>query len=1035
MDTADNSFESDTVFDWSWKDAIRTGTHEEEKVYEFQNHCKSISLDVSKVCSIGEPEELCLLRYLRGNGLDVTKATDQLQESAAWREEIGIQNIIAKTPAEILGCDPEETTKYFPHWQRGFDKLGRPVLIKQYGGFETKHLKEMTTLQALVDWHIWEQEMNAALLSTQSKLQNKPVTQYCIILDLEGMELRQVGADFLWLVKAIAKVDQCHHPERMGKTFIINTPRVFPMVWRGITPFLDHNTVSKIALFSKRKDWVPALLDMISTEQLPVDYGGTGPALFAAQSVAEGKVTPEQRPSIFESVAHRLHRTAPRSRENSKRPSYFSRHDSGSHSMFNSRFPMSSPNASPRLSFDRNGHHHLRTLPDEVARTRNLSQSCTSFSSDDSGFLGGIVPRDGSKMKHRVKKDDDFPQERPELQQAHSLSEVYLEPFYHCLSRALPSFSTAFAFQEKGVLCCFRVCLSWAKCQEYNYLGGLHDKLTMLLLAFSGVAIGLGAFVLESADNITFVELPWVGFVLVCTGVLSLLMCLVVAMGWRMENKSLLLLSVFMLEAELLFHVSLSLFSFSRAGGVRLKSVGLQQVSAHSELQTNFVLCGIGHVLQLVASIPVLILSLAMAEKLHHASLVSTKPVSLSLLNTFAQKEKFATWTAHHLSQLRSTLNVCGFLSFAVSIISGGFACHALREQATATGQIAVGINYLLMVASICSILVSCLGLWSSKSYGKLPFYVFWVFSFLLLVFLIGDFVVNFTEASKISSQNGLHRAGIVGLFADQVIVGVLESLMTVFHLAEAVVALVVYRDTEAVKGWTENTRKLTFIEKLLVAWGVISGLCFIFISGTFAMLYRYIANGKDNWGTAYWHFLGRVDNRYKSADSFMVSTSGILAVFVGPSSLLYAWAVYDDRPFKHILALSICTIQIYTQVLFVSMEVLSRFSHISKNGYMFGFCFILLNLLTIVCPILVALYALKQLAADAIASIKYKSLLESKEVTDPLLGKTLRKSITIKLQRAKGLILKVPRTSKKPPAMRESAKADPKIPNSHRAN
>ncbi|CAM9465592.1 unnamed protein product, partial [Heterosigma akashiwo] len=53
------------------------------------------------------------------------------------------------------------------------------------------------------------------------------------------MVLKQVNRDFLWMVKRIAAIDSAHHPERMGKTFIINTPKVFPMVWRGVTPFLD----------------------------------------------------------------------------------------------------------------------------------------------------------------------------------------------------------------------------------------------------------------------------------------------------------------------------------------------------------------------------------------------------------------------------------------------------------------------------------------------------------------------------------------------------------------------------------------------------------------------------------------------------------------------------------------------------------------------------------------------------------------------------------------------------------------------------
>eukprot|EP00639_Heterosigma_akashiwo_P029681 CAMPEP_0194663088 /NCGR_PEP_ID=MMETSP0295-20121207/608_1 /TAXON_ID=39354 /ORGANISM="Heterosigma akashiwo, Strain CCMP2393" /LENGTH=294 /DNA_ID=CAMNT_0039544473 /DNA_START=118 /DNA_END=999 /DNA_ORIENTATION=- len=271
---------------WNWKGAIRQGTNEEHLVAEFQKVCKGLSLDVEEVCSIGEPQELCLLRYLRANNNEIPKALEQLRGTHSWRREEGIPALVQQSPQAILGCDPARVVQFYPHWQRGVDRLGRPILIKQYGGFETWHLKHLTTLPALVRWHAWEQEQNAALLARQSARAGAPITQFCIIVDVKHMVLKQVNRDFLWMVKRIAAIDSAHHPERMGKTFIINTPKVFPMVWRGVTPFLDKNTVAKIEIYAKEKDWRPALQRAIAPDQLPPEYGGTGPPLHAAHATA-----------------------------------------------------------------------------------------------------------------------------------------------------------------------------------------------------------------------------------------------------------------------------------------------------------------------------------------------------------------------------------------------------------------------------------------------------------------------------------------------------------------------------------------------------------------------------------------------------------------------------------------------------------------------------------------------------------------------------------------------------------------------------
>ena len=64
-----------------------------------------------------------------------------------WREEMNIKSIVDKSPEEILKIkDISEITIFFFFLHCGYDKLGRPVIYKQYGGFEVWKLLKLTTI-------------------------------------------------------------------------------------------------------------------------------------------------------------------------------------------------------------------------------------------------------------------------------------------------------------------------------------------------------------------------------------------------------------------------------------------------------------------------------------------------------------------------------------------------------------------------------------------------------------------------------------------------------------------------------------------------------------------------------------------------------------------------------------------------------------------------------------------------------------------------------------------------------------------------
>ena len=64
--------------------------------------------------------KLVLLRYLRANGFDTSKAMQHIVKNIAWRQEMGVSEIVEQLPEDILGCKMSELTAVFPHWQVGY---------------------------------------------------------------------------------------------------------------------------------------------------------------------------------------------------------------------------------------------------------------------------------------------------------------------------------------------------------------------------------------------------------------------------------------------------------------------------------------------------------------------------------------------------------------------------------------------------------------------------------------------------------------------------------------------------------------------------------------------------------------------------------------------------------------------------------------------------------------------------------------------------------------------------------------------------
>lgn len=73
----------------------------------------------------------------------------------------------------------------------------------------------------------------------------------------------------------IIEIVEANYPETMGRLLIVRAPRVFPVLWTLISPFIDENTSKKFMIYGGNDYQGPGgLVDFIDKKYIPDFLGG-----------------------------------------------------------------------------------------------------------------------------------------------------------------------------------------------------------------------------------------------------------------------------------------------------------------------------------------------------------------------------------------------------------------------------------------------------------------------------------------------------------------------------------------------------------------------------------------------------------------------------------------------------------------------------------------------------------------------------------------------------------------------------------------
>ncbi|KAH9613633.1 hypothetical protein KSS87_019948 [Heliosperma pusillum] len=245
-----------------------------------------------------EVDDVTLGRFLRARNLDVEKAALLFLKYQNWRNNFVPKGYISE--AEVQ--DDLAQNKAF---LGGFDKKKRPVAVI-YGNRHTQHSKAggldefkrfcVYTLDKIIArfisklWttfdflnfmisEIYFIFVNSNHFGFVSQLTDYKISipdgqeKFVVIAELKGFGYS--NSDIRGYLGAFS-ILQDSYPERLGKLFFVDAPKLFMIMWKMVYPFLDNNTKSKIE-FLDSKQLKSTLLEIMEESQQPDIYGGTLP--------------------------------------------------------------------------------------------------------------------------------------------------------------------------------------------------------------------------------------------------------------------------------------------------------------------------------------------------------------------------------------------------------------------------------------------------------------------------------------------------------------------------------------------------------------------------------------------------------------------------------------------------------------------------------------------------------------------------------------------------------------------------------------
>uniref|UniRef100_A0A3Q3S1H9 SEC14-like lipid binding 7 n=1 Tax=Mastacembelus armatus TaxID=205130 RepID=A0A3Q3S1H9_9TELE len=184
-----------------------------------------------------------------------------------FRRQMKVDTIITDwTPPEVI-------EKYVSGGMCGYDKEGSPIWYDVIGPLDPKGLLLSASKQDYLKGKIKHTEKLRRECQLQSEKLGKNVEAITLIYDCEGLGMKHIWKPAIEAYGEVLTMFEDNYPEGLKRVLIIKAPKLFPIAYSLVKPFLCEETRRKIVILGS--NWQDVLREYIDAEQLPVLYGGT----------------------------------------------------------------------------------------------------------------------------------------------------------------------------------------------------------------------------------------------------------------------------------------------------------------------------------------------------------------------------------------------------------------------------------------------------------------------------------------------------------------------------------------------------------------------------------------------------------------------------------------------------------------------------------------------------------------------------------------------------------------------------------------
>ncbi|XP_021488050.1 SEC14-like protein 5 isoform X1 [Meriones unguiculatus] len=229
------------------------------------------------------PKDEHILRFLRARDFHLEKARDMLCQSLSWRKQHQVDLLLQtwRPPAPL-----QEFYAGGWHYQ---DVDGRPLYILRLGQMDTKGLMKAVGEEALLQHVLSVNEEGQKRCEGNTRQFGRPISSWTCLLDLEGLNMRHLWRPGVKALLRMIEVVEDNYPETLGRLLIVRAPRVFPVLWTLVSPFINENTRRKFLIYSGSNYQGPGgLVDYLDKDVIPDFLGGE-----SVCNVPEGGLVPK----------------------------------------------------------------------------------------------------------------------------------------------------------------------------------------------------------------------------------------------------------------------------------------------------------------------------------------------------------------------------------------------------------------------------------------------------------------------------------------------------------------------------------------------------------------------------------------------------------------------------------------------------------------------------------------------------------------------------------------------------------------------